>query len=691
MDYWTQYQQYSRVIEQGHTYDPNKNPYTPRVGSHDDGPSSGLFLGGIGTSVVSRNLEGYFSRWHLQNGYHLNEIIDSAFLSVYWKQGSKKGYSRLTESWAGSRKVYSLFPVTTEHYADSEVPFELILEFFTPLVKGDSDAQKLPLWFTTAVVKNTTSAPIEISILYCWPNLLGYKGQQVTSLEKTNASWPGQTHAGNSALELDGTTKGSTTSYSGALQERNRKRPVTDEMEGEVALLSFGPNTQRTTREVCFKAGQNMIDRMSKDQEHTIGYMEHYFTLNGTLPSTGLTWNAHPDEALCSAITRSITIEGNCSERLSFITVFDLPLVKFGGGRMWKASYTTQFSDSGRNAKNIAEYGIEHYMHYRGAIHDWQQTLLENSSINSVLINELYFLNGGGSVWVESEKLQPMKELPLPSLGSGEHFAFLEGFDVGYYYYNTSDLWYYAWYALWSFNKEIAQLVWNDFLKSIDLSLDRKRIIYRTAVEGVMLTANKVPHDVGSPMEDPWGELNGYQMRDDSNLWKDHNSGFILSYYLYLKMEHTPITLEAWNTIKGAAKQLLLFSPLPFHDEFGDTTWDNLGIEGYASFSGGLYLGSLAALASISCATFSASSAFFFSSAAIRSILLRSASASFLASSLRRLASCILALYAAAASFLILLSSACNLLLVSDAFCLASQEALYASVSFCKASALEFD
>ena len=38
---------------------------------------------------------------------------------------------------------------------------------------------------------------------------------------------------------------------------------------------------------------------------------------------------------------------------------------------------------------------------------------------------------------------------------------------------------------------------------------------------------------------------------------------------------------------------------LPLHQEFGDSTWDNLGIRGYASYSAGFTLGALAALARV--------------------------------------------------------------------------------------------
>ncbi|MFO8043767.1 MAG: GH116 family glycosyl-hydrolase, partial [Alkalispirochaeta sp.] len=62
-----------------------------KPGSHDDGELSGLFLGGIGAPVVGRDLDGSFARWHLQNGYHLRQSIDSAFFALRWAERGSGG------------------------------------------------------------------------------------------------------------------------------------------------------------------------------------------------------------------------------------------------------------------------------------------------------------------------------------------------------------------------------------------------------------------------------------------------------------------------------------------------------------------------------------------------------------------------------------------------------------------------
>ena len=598
MDVWQKHQGYAQLIEHGHTRRQIDNPYTARRGSHDDGKDTGLFLGGIGTAVCSRDLTGKFGRWHLQPGYHVRQIIDSAYLGLFWTDGTRQNYSRLDESWSGEREVHTLFPVTCERYHTPEKNLELIVEFFTPLVQGDSKAQSLPLWYVRAAVRSLSSTPIEVHLVFSFPNLLGWKAQQTSSALRGTALWPSQTHAGNSAAALEGTID-ENLSYHGVLQLRHPCRPVTDEMEGEAAILSFGPNRQNTSREICMFDGNLSVNKSPKKQRHTTSWAEDHVRLHGSLPGTEISWQAHWDEALASAVERSVRLEPGAADEISFAAVFDMPLVRFGDKRVWKRAYTDYFGDSGRNSEAIARYAVAQLDSHREQIHQWQQQLLSTGrKQQGAMINELYLLNGGGSVWTSGERTQHGAGIEPPLLGDREHAAILEGFDIGYYYYNTSDLWFYAWYGVYSFNPHLADLIFTDLLQSIPLEIDEKRIIYRTEKEGSILTEGKVPHDLGSPMEDPWNRLNGYQMRDDSNLWKDHNPGFILTYYLYSKMTHQPITSAVWKIMKQAAEEMLTWDPLPFHDEFGDTTWDNLGIEGYAAFSGGLFIGALAAAAS---------------------------------------------------------------------------------------------
>jgi len=221
------------------------------------------------------------------------------------------------------------------------------------------------------------------------------------------------------------------------------------------------------------------------------------------------------------------------------------------------------------------------------------------------MINELSFITGGGAVWVDRWARELDSDiLEEPRLGPGEHAGLLEGYDIGYYYYNTTDLWTYAWYAVARWWPEFARVIFDDLLQTIPMEMPEERIYYRTEARAPLLISGKLPHDVGAVMEDPWHALNGYQMRDDSNLWKDHNPGFIVSYYLfrYLVADRgtTPGPRE-WEIMQQAGEFILArTSPengLPVHDEFGDSTWDNLGIRGRGSYSGSVTLAALSVLA----------------------------------------------------------------------------------------------
>ena len=709
-----------------------------KPGSHDDGELSGLFLGGIGAPVVGRDLDGSFARWHLQNGYHLRQSIDSAFFALRWAEvgsdsspaGRRAGYFRLasperaappaggsrteaepehpargsdTEQRGASpaappaaaihRSVYSLFPVIHEHYRGDDLPLEVVAEFWTPLFnesQGRSTAS-WPVWFATITVLNHGDCDLEIDTAAFWPNVLGWRAAHATALDQPPRPWPGQTHAGNTASvvrwapgdaargapesggaaasagrlapdspEAVGSTgTGQATSphasaqatgaaplhTAGALQQRHPHRPVRHDMEGQVLVSTTGPTTDRTSVEACLKAGINAIDRPPERQGHTVPWAEDAFRRTGTLPGTGETWTAHWDEALASAVHRGFTLEPGASRSVTYTVTMDLPIVEFGEGRRWYRKHTAVFGTEGHAARTIAAIAEREHPRWREEIAEFHRRVLEESpggpgvappgaarspaqgspaattspagvpSLSAAMINELSFVNAGGAVWVDRWARELDGDtLPEPRLGDGEHAGLLEGYDIGYYYYNTTDLWTYAWYAVARWWPEFARVIFDDLLKTIPMEMPEERIYYRSEERGPLLIAGKLPHDVGAVMEDPWHALNGYQMRDDSNLWKDHNPAFIVSYYLFLQTGGGPagtgrsgragaaaLTPAAWEIMHQAGAFLLArTSPehgIPVHDEFGDSTWDNLGIRGRGSYSGSVTLAALSVLA----------------------------------------------------------------------------------------------
>lgn len=562
--------------------------------------------------MCSRDQEGRFSRWHLQNGYHLHQVIDAAFTGFRWHLPGRQGYFRLAasgpEAFSGPRRVITLFPFTREHYELPEAPLELRAEFFSPLVPGDSDAATLPVWYFSLDVRNRAFHALEAAVSLFWPNLLGWRQQQMTTLDRPERCWPSQTHAGNTAGAPP--PSWAAPGEQAVLQQRRsrfQQRPVRSDMEGQVALYTWGSPEDRVTRELCFRTEPNQIDRDPRDQGHTLDWAEAAFADSGTLPETDRSWTALWHEPIGSAIARAGTVPPGESRTFHFTLVMDLPLVQFGCGRTWRRRYCARYGADAENTLEIARFASSHREHYHDTISRWHQSVLTDpgplpAPLRETMINELYFLNGGGTVWVEGWSPHPGGdgEEDPPLLGPGEHAAILEGYDTGYYYYNTTDLWPYAWYAIWRLWPDFAQLVFRDLLQTIPLASEEEKVIYRTETMAPLLVSGKIPHDLGSVMDDPWHRINGYQMRDDSNLWKDHNPAFILSLYLEHLFSGRSPEEDEWSALREAARfmfrQTEHSTALPVHEEFGDSTWDNLGIRGYASFSGSLTIGSLAAL-----------------------------------------------------------------------------------------------
>jgi non-lysosomal glucosylceramidase len=239
-------------------------------------------------------------------------------------------------------------------------------------------------------------------------------------------------------------------------------------------------------------------------------------------------------------------------------------------------------------------------------IANWHREELEKSphlpaKVKGAQINELYYIAAGGSVWV-TRPIEGHGE-KYPQLTETWHFGILEGFDTGYYYYNTLDLWVYAFIALSKQWPKLAENVFNDFLASAIIEDDRLHMVYRTATLEKNLVHRKLPHDLGSAPEDPWVQLNGYVHRDDPNLWKDHNPAFIITYYLHKKLTNSPIKKKEYDILVEIAKfteeQDKEDIGVPRHSDFGDSTWDNLDMQGLSTYASSLCIGAWAVMADL--------------------------------------------------------------------------------------------
>ncbi len=615
-----------------------KHVVTAREFSHDDGQHAGLFMGGLGTMVFSRDFDGYFSRWHLEPGIHINHKMQEACFLLSWKckdKDSKKGKTctkcidkgkkctnckkkkkvKNNALLSGSielnasaleqgfkREVTALFPCMWETYSHKKLPFKVRLQSYSAFIPHDVKTSSLPLAFFEAEVEfdknidRLEEKNWEISLAFFFPNLLGWRNGFRTPVERTKTPFPAQSHAGNTGIGLECSGKSDEDSLFLCQKRKTAAKDTKAEkaLEGEIALFvtSKKENKARLTREICFKAGQNRIGIAEENQKHTIAWAKAECSKNLALPMTELSWQAHWDEALGSALCSTIEMEYGKNDKKSqtFALIMDCPITEFGKGRKWLTKYTEYFGTSGNNSAQIAEYALENYTSWKNKIFTWHKEYIEKSclpiEIAQTQINELYFLLAGGTAYVS--KMYSPESFTLPSLGDKEHFGILEGFDVGYHYYNTTDLWVYAFSALSRHFPSIAQSVFEDILQTVPLELSEKHMIYREAEMQPILVKGKIPHDMGSAPSDVWHDLNGYQMRDDSNKWLDHVPTSLVSYYVHCKKTGYKLDEKMYKQIEEAFYFMLEQQDedyLPQHRAFGDSTWDNLGLKGFCTYT----------------------------------------------------------------------------------------------------------
>ena len=112
-----------------------------------------------------------------------------------------------------------------------------------------------------------------------------------------------------------------------------------------------------------------------------------------------------------------------------------------------------------------------------------------------------------------------------------DSFAYLECFD--YAYYGTSDVRFYGSFPLIKFWPEIEKQEMREYTDTIPESIPQHylwawKLQHDHKFETMQRkSAGSAPHDLGSPTEDPFVNVNQYNYQDVSN-WRDLNSKYVL-------------------------------------------------------------------------------------------------------------------------------------------------------------------
>jgi non-lysosomal glucosylceramidase len=458
---------------------------------------------------------------------------------------------------------------------------------------------------------------VKLDLSLFMPNFLGWrkgvgnvnaseaeqKPKREPPLRMGARNWPERSNSGNHAqsVEADADKK----LRGGVLMQRAGFAQPTQDMEGQIFIGVGGETSVNAQRLISSLANGSRAAIPPGSDGYYLGEAEQAFFSEGRLPSAPKGWQAAASEVLVSAVAGGVELAPGSEGHFTIVMVWDMPLIQFGSGRTWEKKYTTRVGADGRQAVSLAQEGLEKRSDWRQKLGQWHERTLGNGSVaekqrRGAAINDLYFVVSGGTAWVEKE--HPRLGMVPPLLGSGEHFSILEGFDTGYYFTSTFDLWPHAQPAIEANWPKLSDLLLDDFLRIAPLAVNDARFIANTGAMTTRKVAHKIPHDLGCPSGDPWHLVNEYNTGRDSNVWKDHNPEFILSLYLHRKHSGSPPPDDkTWKTLLNITDFMIaqdrLSDGLPFHDAQGDNTWDALHFTGPSPFSGALTLGAWAAMA----------------------------------------------------------------------------------------------
>ncbi|PYX99286.1 MAG: glucosylceramidase [Acidobacteria bacterium] len=584
---------------------PPANPggHKPEISNIDDGFWQGAPVGGFGAGTFSRSYRGHYERWHLKAGVHKYEDVPANQFAVFVRpeggepiaqvlatDNPSHGLSAWNWSYpAGSGEYAALYPKSWFAYQSPQLPIKLTVEQFSPVLPDNYKETSYPVAIYNWYAQNPTSKPVTVSILFSWANMVGWFRDSTRGFagglnnQNTNTYHAEQIQNGN---------------MQGIVFDRLRSGAVQEEWDGQFAIAALatpGVEVTYTTSWMSYGTGEDVWKPFSTD---------------GRLPN----WApklASAGEPMAAAIALRFTLAPNEKKLVPMALAWDLPIAEFGGGRKWLRHYTKFFGTSGSNAWKIARTALENDQDWSRQIDEWQKPFIEDESkplwYRGELFNELYILADGGTLW--GHELNGVGNPRHHSAQMADSFSYLECFD--YQYYGTSDVRFYGSFPLVKFWPEIEKQEMRQYTDTIAESNPQEYVwAWKRDHQHILelmqrKTAGSAPHDLGSPTEDPFVNVNQYNYQDVSN-WRDLNSKYVLMVwrdYVFSGSKDSDFLRYTWNAVKMAMEHLRQYDKngdgLIENGGFPDQTYDNWVARGESSYSGSLYLAALRATAEI--------------------------------------------------------------------------------------------
>jgi non-lysosomal glucosylceramidase len=596
---------------------PWTTPYIVRYASNlDDGPEHGAPLGGFGAGCIGRSPNGTFNLWHLDGGEHIFQHFPACQFSIFEQlaSGESQAYAMTTDvpqdaltTWAWyptSRPAatvgtyQALYPRSAYIY-QNVFQTHLTCEQFSPIWAHNYQESSYPVAVFLWTAHNPTDAPITLSIMVSWQNMVGWF---------TN---------GNKSPEVQQRDDGSPYyEYRPRLGESTgnfNHRVETAEAIGIVMDGSWTGDPSEGDGQFCIATLASPAASGSPSSAPTsITHCTHWnpngdgsdlwatFSQTGSLEKVATTTSRvmEPGQQTGCALAVQITLQPGETQEIPVVLSWDLPVTEFAAGKVAYRRYTDFFGRSGRQAWTIAQEALAHYPTWQQHIIQWQQPILDRADLPAwlkmALFNELYDLTSGGTLWSAASQADPVGQ-----------FAVLECLD--YRWYESLDVRLYGGFATLLLWPELEKAVLRAFARAIPTVDTTPRIIgyYYTIGEpehrAIRKAQGATPHDLGAPNENPWVATN-YTSYQDCNQWKDLPSDFVLQVYrayLLTGGEDVAFLADCWPAIVETLKYLKRFDQdgdgIPENGGAPDQTFDDWRLQGVSAYCGGLWLAALSA------------------------------------------------------------------------------------------------
>jgi len=587
---------------------PPANPGSQRTelnGSNiDDSYWQGAPVGGIGAGTFSRSYRGHFERWHLKAGTHKYQDVpanqfavfaqpeDGSPVSMALAVGRPKSGALSSWNWsypAGDGEYAALYPKSWFTYGTKALPVKLTVEQFSPILPDNYKETSYPVAVYRWTAENPSNKPMTVSILFSWTNMVGWVRDNLRTFDGAL----NQQNVNSFVTEETASGKAS-----GIVFDRLRQGPVQDEWDGQFAIATLPGVGAEVTYLATYPAasdGSEVWKPFSKD---------------GRLPNLA-TPVASSGDPFAGALAVRFTLAPHEKRMVPMALSWDLPVVQFGGGRKWNRHYTRFFGTEGTHAWQIAQTALAHHEEWSQAIDAWQKPIVSDERkpawYRAELFNELYYLADGGTIW--GHERDGLGNPAHPSAKENDSFTYMECFD--YSYYGSLDVRFYGSFPLLRFWPEIEKQEMREYTDTIPESNPQRYVWgWKTGrehqlVEYTRKVPGAVPHDLGTPQEDPIVNPNQYNYQDVSN-WRDLNSKYVLMIwrdYALTGATDDAFLRYSWSAVKQAMEHLKQYDTngdgLIENGGFPDQTYDDWIATGESAYSGGLYIAALKAAARI--------------------------------------------------------------------------------------------